>query len=125
MRTPVTGLCPYCEEISDYGTHNQHGFLSIESARDDEGRPSLVLIEEIIGWAEAEASCPVYPVLKRPDDRHITMQACDNAVFVEDKVRDAAVAVGSDSRVTRYRIEAWNQESIHDHDPFAAMYSTD
>ena len=125
VTTPVTSLCPCSKEISDYGAHNQRGYISIEieSAPDDEGGPSLVWIEELIGWAEEAASCPVYPVLKRPDERHVTMQAYDNPVFVEDMVRGVAVALESDARIASYRIEARNQESIHNHDAFAAVYS--
>ena len=125
VRTPVTSLCPCSKEISDYGAHNQRGFITIEveSARDEEGQPALIWIEELIDWAEQAGSCPVYPVLKRPDERHVTMQAYDNPVFVEDMVRSVAVCLDGDRRVARYRVEAQNQESIHNHDAFAVVES--
>ena len=78
-------------------------------------------IEEIVELAEQAGSCPVYPVLKRPDERHVTMQAFDNPVFIEDMVSDVAVRLDQDHRVAAYRVEAQNQESIHNHDAFAEL----
>ncbi|MAG70095.1 MAG: GTP cyclohydrolase I FolE2 [Acidobacteria bacterium] len=125
VRTPVTSLCPCSKEISDYGAHNQRGYVTIEveSAREADGSPCLVWIEELVELAEQAGSCPVYPVLKRPDERHVTMQAFDNPVFVEDMVRDVAVRLDQDHRVAAYRVEAQNQESIHNHDAFAVISS--
>jgi GTP cyclohydrolase IB len=126
VRTPVTSLCPCSKEISDYGAHNQRGFITIEveSSRDEDGQPALIWIEELIEWAEQAGSCPVYPVLKRPDERHVTMQAYDNPVFVEDMVRSVAVRLEGDPRVAWFRVEAHNQESIHNHDAFAEVRSS-
>ena len=80
-------------------------------------------IEEIVELAEQAGSCPVYPVLKRPDERHVTMQAFDNPVFIEDMVSDVAVRLDQDHRVAAYRVEAQNQESIHNHDAFTVISS--
>jgi GTP cyclohydrolase I len=90
---PVTSLCPCSKEISDYGAHNQRGTISIRTRTlpDAEGRPNLVWIEELIEIAERSASSPVYPLLKRIDERHVTMQAFDNPVFVEEMVRNVAL----------------------------------
>lgn len=125
VRTPVTSLCPCSKAISDYGAHNQRGYITIEieSAHDSDGTPQLVWIEELIDIAEGAASCPVYPLLKREDERHVTMQAYDNPVFVEDMVRNVAAALAGDPRIESYRIEAQNQESIHNHDAFAVVVS--
>ena len=87
---PGHQLCPCSKAISDYGAHNQRGYITIESNPATTRRRSstLVWIEELIDLAEASASSPVYPLLKRADERHVTMQAYDNPVFVEDMVRD-------------------------------------
>lgn len=125
VRTPVTSLCPCSKEISDYGAHNQRGYVTIEveSSRDEHGEPALVWIEELVELAEASASCPVYPLLKRPDERHVTMQAYDNPVFVEDMVRHVAEGLVKDARVAWFTVEAQNLESIHNHDAFATVSS--
>jgi GTP cyclohydrolase I len=118
---PVTSLCPCSKAISDYGAHNQRGHVSIEvrSATNAEGAPAIVWIEELVAIAERAASAPVYPLLKRVDERHVTMQAYDNPRFVEDTVREVAVALRADLRVAWYSIEAVNQESIHNHSAYA------
>lgn len=123
VRIPVTSLCPCSKEISDYGAHNQRGYITVEvrtrSASD--GRPELVWIEELVAAAEASASAPVYPLLKRPDERHVTMQAYDNPVFVEDMVRGVAQRLIADDRINWFRVHAINQESIHNHNAFASV----
>lgn len=121
VRVPVTSLCPCSKEISDYGAHNQRGYITIEvrSALDAEGQPQLVWIEELIALSEQSASCPVFPLLKREDERYVTMTAYDNPVFVEDMVRNVAVALRADERVAWFRVHAVNQESIHNHGAFA------
>lgn len=122
VRVPVTSLCPCSKEISDYGAHNQRGYLTLEvrTAVHADGPDSWVWIEELVEIAEASGSCPVYPLLKRPDERHVTMQAYDNPVFVEDMVRNAAVRLRSDNRVAWFRVHAQNEESIHNHAAFAS-----
>src|SRR5207247_80684 len=92
VRIPVTSVCPCSKAISDYGAHNQRGYLTIEvrTLRSHDGRPELIWIEELIDLAERSASAPVYPLVKRVDERHLTMQAYDNPVFVEDMARNAA-----------------------------------
>jgi GTP cyclohydrolase I len=120
---PVTSLCPCSKAISDYGAHNQRGQVTIEirTKKTDEGFPALVWIEELIETAESSASAPVYPLLKRQDERHVTMQAYDNPVFVEDLVRNVALKLQADERVTWFRVHALNQESIHNHNAFAEI----
>ncbi len=123
VRVPVTSLCPCSKAISDYGAHNQRGLVTIEvrGERTSEGRPALIWIEELIEVAERSASAPVYPLLKRADERHVTMLAYDNPVFVEDMVRNVASRLQSDNRVASFRVEAVNQESIHNHSAFARI----
>lgn len=113
---PVSSLCPCSKAISDYGAHNQRGILRIEIRSSE-----IVWIEEIVEIAEASASTPVYALLKPEDERHLTMQAYDNPVFVEDMVRNVAVRLKADERIRWFRIRAKNQESIHNHSTFAQM----
>lgn len=123
VRVPVTSLCPCSKAISDYGAHNQRGYITIDvqTVRDVENNFALIWFEELIDIAEQSASAPVYPLLKRADERHVTMQAFDNPVFVEDMVRNVALVLRSDSRIAWFRIDALNQESIHNHSAFASL----
>ena len=123
MRAPVTSLCPCSKAISEYGAHNQRGHLSLEvrGRRGEDGQPAMIWIEELVEMAEASASAPVYALLKRPDERHVTMQAYDNPAFVEDMVRNAAQRLLADERVAWFRVEAVNEESIHNHNAFARI----
>jgi GTP cyclohydrolase I len=123
VRVPVTSLCPCSKEISDYGAHNQRGYITIEvrSMYLEGGHQEIIWIEELIDVAERSASAPVYALIKRPDERHVTMQAYDNPVFVEDMVRNAATILMDDRRVAWFHIQAVNQESIHNHSAFAEV----
>jgi GTP cyclohydrolase I len=121
VKVPVTSVCPCSKAISDYGAHNQRGTIEIvvrgEGA--ERGEPALIWIEELIEAAEQSASAPVYALLKREDERHVTMQAYDNPVFVEDMVRGVAVRLREDPRVAWFSVHAINHESIHNHSAFA------
>jgi GTP cyclohydrolase I len=121
VTVPVTTLCPCSKEISDYGAHNQRGYVRVEVRADSFEDDNLIWIEEVIDWVEASASAPVYPLLKRPDERHVTMQAYDNPRFVEDVVREVGVRLVDDSRVAWFRVCAENLESIHNHSAFAKI----
>jgi GTP cyclohydrolase I len=113
---PVTSLCPCSKRISDYGAHNQRSHVTITARIDGH-----VWIEELIDVAEREASCDLYGVLKRPDEKYVTEKAYDNPKFVEDIVRDVAVHLNSDPRVRGYTVEAENFESIHNHSAYALI----
>lgn len=117
VKVPVTSVCPCSKAISDYGAHNQRSYVTLEVRP----TPNMVppWLEDLIQIAEASASAPVYPVLKRDDERHVTMQAFDNPTFVEDIVRNVAMQLSNDPRVQSYVVEAVNQESIHNHNAFA------
>lgn len=121
LTVPVTTLCPCSKAISDYGAHNQRGYLTIDlkPAQGSDGHPAMVWIEELVAVAESSASAPVYPLLKRIDERHVTMQAYDNPVFVEDIVRNVAVKLRADERVAAFTVECVNHESIHNHSAYA------
>jgi len=116
VSAPATSLCPCSKEISEYGAHNQRSEISITV----QCREPLA-IEELAGVAEQEASCEVYGLLKRPDEKFVTERAYDNPKFVEDLVRDIALRLDGDSRVLNYRVEAENYESIHNHSAYAVV----
>ncbi len=118
----VTSLCPCSKEISEYGAHNQRGALTLEvkTRKDADGQPITMPTGELIFAAEESASCRIYPVLKRPDERWITMEAYENPVFVEDMVRGVAERLMQDDRIESFKVHARNFESIHGHDAFAS-----
>jgi GTP cyclohydrolase I len=116
VTVPVTSLCPCSKGISDYGAHNQRSHVTITARLN-----SHVWIEDLIDLAEEEASCELYGILKRPDEKFVTERAYDNPKFVEDLVRDIAVRLNHDTRVDAYTIEAENFESIHNHSAYALV----
>jgi GTP cyclohydrolase I len=113
---PVTSLCPCSKRISDYGAHNQRSHVTI-TARTN----SHIWIEELVRMAEEEASCELYGLLKRPDEKFVTERAYDNPKFVEDIVRDVATRLNKDARVDAYVVESENFESIHNHSAYALI----
>ena len=113
---PVTSLCPCSKKISDYGAHNQRSHITI-SAR----LRSHLWIEELIEIAESEASCELYGILKRPDEKYVTERAYDNPKFVEDMVRDVATRLNREERIGAYVVESENFESIHNHSAYALI----
>jgi GTP cyclohydrolase I len=112
----ATSLCPCSKRISDYGAHNQRSHITIKARV--EGH---MWLEELIDIAESEASCEVYGILKRPDEKYVTERAYDNPKFVEDIVRDVAVRLNNEERVRAYVVEAENFESIHNHSAYALI----
>lgn len=112
----ATSLCPCSKRISDYGAHNQRSHITIKARVDGH-----MWLEELIEIAEKEASCEVYGILKRPDEKYVTERAYDNPKFVEDIVRDVAVRLNTEDRVRAYVVEAENFESIHNHSAYALI----
>lgn len=122
VRVPVTTVCPCSKEISDYGAHNQRGHLTVEvRARRQTESADGIWIEDLIEIAESSASAPVYSLIKRVDERHVTMQAYNNPVFVEDIVRNVAMQLKEHKKVEWFRVYAVNEESIHNHNAFARI----
>lgn len=113
---PVTSLCPCSKKISDYGAHNQRSHVTVDVCTKD-----FIWIEEIIDLVEKEASCELYGLLKRPDEKHVTERAYDNPKFVEDMVRDVAARLNADDRILTYVVESENFESIHNHSAYAMI----
>ena len=113
---PITSLCPCSKNISDYGAHNQRSHVTVQARL-----RSFVWVEELIEMIEKVGSCELYGLLKRPDEKYVTEKAYDNPKFVEDIVRDVAIRLNADDRITAYVIESENFESIHNHSAYAMV----
>ena len=113
---PVTTLCPCSKEISERGAHNQRANITALIRFSD-----FVWLEEVIEIIESCGSSPVYPLLKREDEKKVTEMAYDNPRFVEDVVRDVAIKFDHESRITAYKIKAQSFESIHNHNAIAVV----
>ena len=113
---PIQTLCPCSKEISEYGAHNQRAHARIAARMN-----TMVWIEELAEIADSCASAPIYSLLKREDEKYVTEHAYNNPHFVEDSVRDLALAMERDQRITWYRVSVTSHESIHNHDAFASV----
>ncbi|MCE1182309.1 MAG: GTP cyclohydrolase FolE2 [Rhodocyclales bacterium] len=113
---PVTSLCPCSKKISEYGAHNQRSHVTVTVRTND-----FVWIEEIVQLVESEASCELFGLLKRPDEKYVTERAYDNPKFVEDMVRDVAARLNAEPRIDAYVVESENFESIHNHSAYALI----
>ncbi|MDH4062572.1 MAG: GTP cyclohydrolase, FolE2/MptA family, partial [Aquincola sp.] len=116
VAVPVKSLCPCSKEISDYGAHNQRSTVTIRVELMDG-----VDWHELVRFAEDNASSEIWALLKRPDEKWITERAYENPKFVEDLVRDVALALNADARIGRYVVEVDNHESIHNHSAYARI----
>jgi GTP cyclohydrolase I len=116
VMAPATSLCPCSKEISRYGAHNQR--CHIEAAVRFKGN---MWIEELAEIIEQAASTQVYAVLKRPDEKYVTEAAYENPKFVEDIIRDLAIALDAEDRIEWYSISSENFESIHNHNAYAQI----
>ncbi len=116
VEIPVTSLCPCSKSISDYGAHNQRSHVTVNVKTS-----SFIWIEELIELVEKQASCELYGLLKRPDEKYVTEHAYNNPKFVEDMVRDVAVKLNQDDRIRSYILESENFESIHNHSAYALI----
>ena len=113
---PVTSLCPCSKKISEYGAHNQRSHVTVTAVLNDH-----LWIEEMVQLVEAQASCEVFGLLKRPDEKWVTERAYDNPKFVEDMVRDVAGQLNREPRIDAYVVESENFESIHNHSAYALI----
>ena len=116
VQVPVTSLCPCSKSISDYGAHNQRSHVTLDARTS-----GFIWIEELIDIVEKQASCELYGLLKRPDEKYVTERAYDNPKFVEDMVRDIAGELNKDDRIRQYVLESENFESIHNHSAYALI----
>jgi GTP cyclohydrolase I len=117
VMVPVTSLCPCSKKISAYGAHNQRSHITVSALLADVDLP----VDELIAKIEEQASCELYGLLKRPDEKYVTERAYDNPKFVEDLVRDVAGMLNADRRIAAYTLEAENFESIHNHSAYALI----
>lgn len=111
---PITSVCPCSKEISDAGAHNQRGEVRLSTRF-----KKFIWIEDMIELVEGCASCDVYSVLKRVDEKCVTEKGYDNPKFVEDVVRDIAKKLKEDDNITWFSVSAENFESIHNHSAYA------
>ena len=116
---PVTSLCPCSKKISKYGAHNQRSCVTLSA-----NIIEFIWVEELIELVEKEASCELYGLLKRPDEKYVTEKAYENPKFVEDMVRDIAAKLNKDNRIKAYKIESENFESNHNHSAYAMIENT-
>ena len=116
VAAPATSLCPCSKEISKYGAHNQRCRIEAQVRF-----TKRIWIEEIVRYLEKAASTEVFAVLKRPDEKYVTEAAFDNPKFVEDIVRDLALLLDADERITWFSINSENYESIHNHNAYAQL----
>ncbi len=113
---PVTSLCPCSKKISAYGAHNQRSHVTVTA------QPNAHLwLEELVELVEGQASCELYGLLKRPDEKYVTERAYDNPKFVEDMVRDVAGLLNAEPRIDWFQVESENFESIHNHSAYALI----
>ncbi len=118
VKVPVTSLCPCSKEISRYGAHNQRSIISVKINYD--GDKVFLNIADIVSLIEAQASCPLYPLLKREDEKYVTEKAYDNPKFVEDILRDCVLALRKLQGINYFSVECENFESIHNHNAYAS-----
>jgi GTP cyclohydrolase I len=116
VQVPIMSLCPCSKAISEYGAHNQRSRITVAVVGTDE-----IEMEDMIRLIEDEASCELWGLLKRPDEKYMTEHAYDNPKFVEDLVRDVAARLAARPEILRYRVEAENFESIHNHSAYAMV----
>ena len=121
VKVPVKSLCPCSKEISEYGAHNQRSEVTVTVGLDGSAQLS---VEGLVKAIESQASCELWGLLKRPDEKYVTERAYDNPKFVEDLVRDVAVTVRAIPGVVSFSVEAENFESIHNHSAWARIRSS-
>ncbi len=116
VEVPITALCPCSKEISNAGAHNQRGVIRARIRYD---REVFYWIEDLVRQLEEAASCDIYPLLKRRDEKYVTERAYERPKFVEDVLRDVVLMLRSDPSVRWYEVECETFESIHNHSAYA------
>ncbi|HBG18358.1 MAG TPA: GTP cyclohydrolase I FolE2 [Desulfobulbaceae bacterium] len=118
VTVPVTTLCPCSKEISSGGAHNQRAEVTLNVKF-----KNFIWVEDLIEMIEKSASCEVYALLKRPDEKYVTEKAFNNPMFVEDVVRKVAVSALADDNITWFSASVESFESIHKHSAYAYVDS--
>ena len=116
VKVPVTTLCPCSKEISKFGAHNQRALVSVKVAYDEDAH---IWLEDLISMIEKSASCELYSLLKREDEKYVTEYAYSNPKFVEDVLRDVVINLRNNPVVDRFEVECESIESIHNHSAWA------
>ena len=116
VKVPVTTLCPCSKEISQYGAHNQRALISVQIVYPEDKH---IWIEDLIETVESCASCPLYSILKRQDEKYVTEHAYENPRFVEDVLREIVVKFRNNSIITEFEVDCEAFESIHNHSAWA------
>jgi GTP cyclohydrolase I len=119
VEVPITTVCPCSKEISDFGAHNQRGYVTVSLKYN-----KFIWFEEIIELVEKQASCEIYSLLKREDEKFVTESSYNNPKFVEDIVRAVSSKLLEDKRVVWFKVECENYESIHNHNAYASIEKT-
>src|SRR5210317_1135508 len=118
VAVPISSVCPCSLEISDGGAHNQRGEVRLSTRF-----KKFIWMEDMIELVETSASCDVFSVLKRADEKYVTECAFAHPKFVEDIVRDVAKKLNEDDNITWFTVSAENFESIHNHSAYASITS--
>lgn len=119
VEVPVTTLCPCSKEISENGAHNQRAFIRVRVSYDEDKH---IWLEELVDLVESCSSCPVYPLLKREDEKFVTEKAYSNPKFVEDVLRDVVVKLRQHEVINEFEVECEAFESIHNHSAWAYQH---
>lgn len=116
VKVPVTTLCPCSKEISDYGAHNQRAIVNVNISYNEE---NIIWLEDLIEIVENCSSSPLYPLLKREDEKFVTEKAYENPKFVEDVLRDVVLKFRANDAITWFEVDIESIESIHNHSAWA------
>lgn len=116
VKVPVTTLCPCSKEISEFGAHNQRALIKVKISYP---ASKIIWIEDLIELIEKCGSSPVYPVLKREDEKYVTELAYKNPKFVEDVLRDVVLHLRDNEDINWFKVECEAFESIHNHSAWA------
>ncbi|MCK5404977.1 MAG: GTP cyclohydrolase I FolE2 [Desulfobulbaceae bacterium] len=111
---PSTTLCPCSKEISRFGAHNQRAEINLNVKFN-----GFIWVEDLISLVESGASCEVFSLLKRPDEKYVTERAYENPMFVEDVVRKVAEMALEHPDIYWFSVGAESFESIHKHSAYA------
>ena len=114
---PVMTFCPCSKELSlvdrekgiGLGAHNQRAEITVQVQQDSKRR---IWLEDLIPMVETCGSCPVYPLLKRPDEKYVTEEGYNHPKFVEDVVRDTSIKL-QELPIRWFRVKVLSYESIH------------
>jgi len=116
VRVPVQTVCPCSKAISGRGAHNQRAYVRLKVRM-----KKMIWIEELVEMIEQSASAPVFPLLKRNDEKYITELGYDNPKFVEDVARDLSILLKAEAKVRWFHVAVTSRESIHDHNAYACL----